>query len=52
VTDHRAVNYQQVIDAAALVVDTRNVTAALRPGRARIVPLSSGTRTGAQGPRD
>ena len=52
VTDHRAVDYQQVIDEASLVVDTRNVTASLRPGRARIVPLSSGTRTGAQGPRD
>ncbi|MDX2086230.1 MAG: nucleotide sugar dehydrogenase, partial [Kofleriaceae bacterium] len=42
VTDHQAVNYQLVADEAALVVDSRNVFAALQPGRARIVPLSGG----------
>ncbi|MDX2184143.1 MAG: nucleotide sugar dehydrogenase [Gemmatimonadaceae bacterium] len=42
VTDHQAVNYQLVADEAALVVDSRNVFAALEPGRARIVPLSGG----------
>ena len=42
VTDHRATDYQFVVDRAPLVVDTRNVTAGLTPGRARIVPLSAG----------
>lgn len=36
VTDHSAVDYQQVVDLAALVVDSRNVTVNLKPGRARI----------------
>ncbi len=40
VTDHKTVDYQRVVDQAAVVVDTRNVTAGLTPGRARIVPLS------------
>jgi UDP-N-acetyl-D-glucosamine dehydrogenase len=43
VTDHKAVDYQRVVDHATLVVDTRNVTAGLSPGRARIVPLASGS---------
>jgi UDP-N-acetyl-D-glucosamine dehydrogenase len=43
VTDHKAVDYQRVVDHATLVVDTRNVTAGLIPGRARIVPLASGS---------
>ncbi|MCA2984423.1 MAG: nucleotide sugar dehydrogenase [Gemmatimonas sp.] len=43
VTDHKAVDYQRVVDHATLVVDTRNVTAGLTPGRARIVPLASGS---------
>lgn len=42
VTDHRQIDFQRVVDQAALLVDTRNVAAALRPGRARIVPLASG----------
>ena len=42
VTDHKTVDYQRVVDHATLVVDTRNVTAGLTPGRARIVPLASG----------
>jgi UDP-N-acetyl-D-glucosamine dehydrogenase len=44
VTDHKAVDYQQVVDQAALVVDTRNVTGGLRQGRARIVGLASGPK--------
>jgi UDP-N-acetyl-D-glucosamine dehydrogenase len=45
VTDHTTVDYQRVVDHAALLVDTRNVTAGLKAGRARIIPLASGTRT-------
>ena len=41
ITDHKAVDYQRVADRAALVVDTRNVTARLTPSRARIVTLTS-----------
>jgi UDP-N-acetyl-D-glucosamine dehydrogenase len=40
VTDHRSVDYQMVVDNAALIVDTRNATAKMRPGRARIIALS------------
>ncbi|MEP6998827.1 MAG: nucleotide sugar dehydrogenase, partial [bacterium] len=40
VTDHRSIDYQAVVDNAALVVDTRNATATVRPGRASIVALS------------
>jgi UDP-N-acetyl-D-glucosamine dehydrogenase len=42
ITDHKAVDYQRVVDHATLVVDTRNVTAKLAAGRARIIPLASG----------
>jgi UDP-N-acetyl-D-glucosamine dehydrogenase len=45
VTDHKAVDYQRVVDHATLLVDTRNVTAGLNPGRARIIPLASRTRS-------
>jgi UDP-N-acetyl-D-glucosamine dehydrogenase len=45
VTDHKNVDYQRVVDHATLLVDTRNVTASLTPGRARIVPLASGSRS-------
>ncbi|MCA0376448.1 MAG: nucleotide sugar dehydrogenase [Gemmatimonadetes bacterium] len=44
VTDHRNVDYQRVLDRASLVVDTRNVTAGLTPGAARVVTLSSGIK--------
>jgi UDP-N-acetyl-D-glucosamine dehydrogenase len=37
VTDHSRVDYDQVVEHARLVVDTRNCTARTRPGRARIV---------------
>ncbi len=43
VTDHAGVDYQQIVDHARLVVDTRNATRDTHAGRARIVPLSSGT---------
>ncbi|MBY0489811.1 MAG: nucleotide sugar dehydrogenase [Gemmatimonadaceae bacterium] len=45
VTDHKAVDYQRVVDQAAVVVDTRNVTAGLTPGRARLVGLANRTRS-------
>jgi UDP-N-acetyl-D-glucosamine dehydrogenase len=45
VTDHAGVDYQQVVDAAGLVVDTRNVTAGLATGRARVVPLAATYRS-------
>jgi len=41
VTDHQALDYQFVVDHAALVVDTRNATRKLEPGRARLVPLAA-----------
>ncbi len=44
ITDHRAVDYQRVVDRAALVIDTRNATGALAPGRATIVPLAAPRR--------
>src|ERR1043166_3457721 len=39
VTDHKAVDYQFVIDHASLVVDSRNATASLTPSSARVVRL-------------
>ena len=41
ITDHQAVDYQRVVNAATLIVDTRNVTAKLTPGRAKVVGLAS-----------
>ena len=40
ITDHKAIDFQRVVDKAALVVDTRNALARLRPGRANIITLS------------
>ena len=40
VTDHRAVDYQHVVDHAMLVVDARNVTRSLTRTKARIVALA------------
>jgi UDP-N-acetyl-D-glucosamine dehydrogenase len=40
VTDHKSVDYQMVVDNAALVVDSRNCTAKTRPSRAKIISLS------------
>jgi UDP-N-acetyl-D-glucosamine dehydrogenase len=47
ITDHKSVDYQRVVDRAALVVDARNVTAKLRIGRARVVALTSSRPQGA-----
>jgi UDP-N-acetyl-D-glucosamine dehydrogenase len=41
VTDHTVLDYQRIVDVASVVVDARNVTARLRPSRARIVALST-----------
>lgn len=41
ITDHAAVDYVAVGAQAALVVDTRNVMAALGATRARVVTLTS-----------
>jgi UDP-N-acetyl-D-glucosamine dehydrogenase len=41
VTDHKNVDYQRVVDLATLVVDTRNVTSKLEPGRAMVIGLAS-----------
>jgi UDP-N-acetyl-D-glucosamine dehydrogenase len=41
VTDHTGVDYQRIVDKAAVVVDARNATAKLQPGRAKIVALSN-----------
>lgn len=45
VTDHKQVDYQMVVDNAALVVDTRNATVKTIPGQATIVALSGGAPT-------
>jgi UDP-N-acetyl-D-glucosamine dehydrogenase len=41
ITDHKAVDYQQVMDHCALVIDTRNILAKVKPSRARLVTLTS-----------
>ena len=41
VTDHRAIDYQRVMDKASLIVDTRNATAALVKTKARVVSLAT-----------
>jgi UDP-N-acetyl-D-glucosamine dehydrogenase len=41
VTDHRATDYQLVVDNAAVVVDTRNATRTTQGGRARVIALSA-----------
>jgi UDP-N-acetyl-D-glucosamine dehydrogenase len=41
VTDHRAIDFQLVVDHAALVVDTRNATAGVERRGGRVVPLST-----------
>lgn len=44
ITDHQNVDYQRVVDHAALVVDTRNVTAKLKQGQARVLGLAATPR--------
>jgi UDP-N-acetyl-D-glucosamine dehydrogenase len=41
VTDHKALDYQRLVDKATLIVDTRNATAKTTRTKARIVPLAS-----------
>jgi UDP-N-acetyl-D-glucosamine dehydrogenase len=41
VTDHTDVDYQMVMDHAAIIVDSRNITRRFTPGKARVVSLSS-----------
>jgi UDP-N-acetyl-D-glucosamine dehydrogenase len=41
VTDHQSVDYQFVMNHAAVIVDTRNATGALVPTNARVVSLSA-----------
>jgi UDP-N-acetyl-D-glucosamine dehydrogenase len=41
VTDHKAIDYQRLMDHSALIVDTRNATARHTRTRARIVSLAS-----------
>ncbi|MEO8333661.1 MAG: nucleotide sugar dehydrogenase [bacterium] len=40
VTDHKSIDYQQLVDHADLIVDSRNATAKTKPSRARVVALS------------
>ena len=41
VTDHRAIDYQRVMNNAPLIVDTRNATASLVRTKARVVSLAT-----------
>jgi UDP-N-acetyl-D-glucosamine dehydrogenase len=41
VTDHSTIDFQFVVDHTAVVVDTRNATLPLVPGRARVVSLAA-----------
>jgi UDP-N-acetyl-D-mannosaminuronate dehydrogenase len=50
VTDHDGVDYQAIMDAASLVVDTRNAAARTRTSRARVVSLSATSTAGATQP--
>jgi UDP-N-acetyl-D-glucosamine dehydrogenase len=40
VTDHKAYDWQMVVDHASLVIDTRNATGKTTPSRARVVSLA------------
>jgi len=48
VTDHKAVDYQLVMDHASLIVDSRNVTKDLVKTKARVVSLSATRGPGLQ----
>jgi UDP-N-acetyl-D-glucosamine dehydrogenase len=50
ITDHRGVDYQLLMDHAALVVDSRNVMSKYTPTRARIVSMAGGLAVGEQWP--
>jgi UDP-N-acetyl-D-glucosamine dehydrogenase len=47
VTDHTSIDYQRIVDHAALVVDTRNATAKTIRTQARVVSLSGSKESGA-----
>ncbi|MDF1503142.1 nucleotide sugar dehydrogenase [Roseisolibacter sp. H3M3-2] len=47
VTDHRAIDWQMVVDHADVVIDTRNALSKLRPGRAVVLSLASAHVAGA-----
>ena len=47
VTDHTRIDYQQIVDDAMLVIDTRNATARASRGRARVVSLAADPKPGA-----
>jgi UDP-N-acetyl-D-glucosamine dehydrogenase len=46
ITDHKSIDYQQLVDHADLIVDSRNATAKTTPSRARIIALSGPTAAG------
>jgi UDP-N-acetyl-D-glucosamine dehydrogenase len=46
VTDHSRIDYQQIVDDAILVIDTRNATARASRGRARVVSLAADPKPG------
>ena len=50
VTDHRAVDYQLIVDEVPLVVDSRNITARTTPSRARVISLAAPQRNAAELP--
>src|SRR5690606_36437159 len=41
ITEHKAIDYQLVVDHAALVVDTRHALSTVRPSKARVIQLTS-----------
>lgn len=45
VTDHRAIDYQRLVDFASLIVDTRNATSRTTRTNARVVSLSTSPHT-------
>jgi UDP-N-acetyl-D-glucosamine dehydrogenase len=49
VTDHRAIDWQLVLDHAAVVVDTRNALSRFKAGRARVVALATSRLEGEGG---
>ena len=50
VTDHRAVDYQLIVDEVPLVIDSRNVTAGTTASRARVILLAAPQRGAAEMP--
>ena len=50
ITDHRAVDYQLIVDEVPLVVDSRNITAGTTPSRARVISLAAPQRGSAELP--